>query len=49
MSWFPGVTVTKHHELSGLFIYFFSLALLEARSLRSGCQQGNAPSEGSRE
>lgn len=36
--------ITKHGELGGLKLKF-TVSVLEAQSLKSGCQQGHAPSE----
>ena len=47
---FPGVALTKHYNRGWLETKeMSSLTLLEAQSPRSQCQQGQAPSEASRE
>lgn len=44
---FSRAAITKHHKLSGLTeVYHFTA--LEAKSLKSSCQQVHAPSEGFR-
>lgn len=47
---FPRAAVTKDHTLGCLKkIEIYGLTVLEAKSLKSKCQQGHVPAEGSRE